>query len=616
MSRLIGTAGHVDHGKTSLIQALTGIDADRLPEEKARGMTIDIGFAFIDLPGVGKVSIVDVPGHEKFLTNMLVGALGIDVALLCVAADESVMPQTREHLQILELLPVERLAVAMTRADLADEETRQMARLEIEELIALTRFVSAPIVATSATTGEGLAELRALLASLLKSEEAKAQGPWYLPIDRAFSVKGHGCVVTGTMAQGVAKVGDRVFLEPGHIESRVRSIHWHGESLEWADKGKRTALNLAGVKVEDIVRGMAVGEPGALFETSCLDARVRWAGGPCKHGLRVRVSIGADEVIGKAFLNDHDPEIVQLRLERPCACALNQPLIVRRYSPPDLLAGGRVLVPQAQVRRKGEAVRLVENAPSLADAILKALEGRVEGVPTEQVCRMLGQTPQALGDAFESLSRQGRAHGFAGLWFEAGAFEQAVRRLLDALAALHEANPTQAAQPREKVVADAGLPWTGKPLDRIVAALASEGRLFANGTLIKDPSFKLRLSPRQREFLDRVKAALEGAGVNVPGVREIAQAVPAPIPAVEEALRLGVEAGEIVRVAEGLFYTQTQIEQLKAEIVRLSEGKPFSAAQFRDALGTTRKYAIPLLEHFDAVRFTTRTGDLRAVNAR
>lgn len=616
MSRLIGTAGHVDHGKTSLIRALTGIDADRLPEEKARGMTIDIGFAFIELPGVGKASIVDVPGHERFLTNMLVGALGVDVALLCVAADESVMPQTREHLQILELLPVEKLAVAMTRADLADEETRRLARAEIEELVASTRFKSAPIVAVSAVTGEGLEELRALLASLLKDREAESRGPWYLPIDRAFSVKGHGCVVTGTMAQGEAKVGDRVFLEPGHIESRVRAIHWHGEPVERADKGKRAALNLAGVKVEDVKRGMAVGEPGALFETTCLDARVRWAKGLCKHGLRVRVAIGADEAIGKIFLNDHDPEVVQLRLERPCACAINQPLIVRRYSPPDLLAGGRVLVPQAQVRRKGEPVRLVENASSLSEGILRALEGREEGVPTEQVCRLLGQTPQALGDAFEALSREGRIRGFAGLWFEAGAFERAARRLLAVLAALHEANPTQAAQPRERVVAEAGLPWAGKPLDRIVAALANEGRLAVNGTLIKDPAFRLRLSARQREFLDRVKAALEVAGVNVPGVRELAQAVPAPIPAVEEALRLGVEAGEIVRVAEGLYYTQAQIDGLKAEVLRLFGDKPFSAAQFRDSLGTSRKYAIPLLEHFDAVRFTTRTGDMRAVNAR
>ena len=616
MSRLIGTAGHVDHGKTSLIHALTGIDADRFPEEKERGMTIDIGFAFIDLPGIGKVSIVDVPGHEKFLTNMLVGALGIDVALLCIAADESVMPQTREHLQILELLPVEKLVVAMTRADLADEETREMAQIEINELIAASRFGSAPIIATSVHTNEGLIELRDLLASTLKDQEHKTKGPWYLPIDRAFSVKGHGCVVTGTMAQGVASVGDKVYLEPGHIESRIRSIHWHGESLEKADKGKRTALNLGGVKVEDVVRGMAVGESGSLFESSCIDARVRWIGETCKHGLRVRVAIGADEVLGKVFLNEHDIDLVQVRLERPVACALHQSLIIRRYSPPDLLAGGRVVVPQAQIRRKTEEVKLVEDASSASDAILKVLADQISGVPTEQICRVLGQTPQALGNEFEALTKEGKARGFAGLWFDTEAFEAASDRFMSALNALHEANPMVAYLPRERVVVAAKLPWAGKPLDRIVAALVSEGKLISNGTLIRDPEFNIKLSPRQREFLDRVIVHLEEAGVNVPNPHELAQSVTTPIQAVEEVLKLGCEAGELLRLAEGVYYTKKQLEGFKDIVLKVSGGKPFNAGQFRDAVGTTRKYTIPLLEYMDAIRFTTRTGDMRMVNSR
>jgi selenocysteine-specific elongation factor len=616
MSKLIGTAGHVDHGKTTLIQALTGIDADRLPEEKQRGMTIDIGFAFMDLPDVGRVSIVDVPGHEKFLTNMLVGALGIDVALLCIAADESVMPQTREHLQILELLPVEKLVVAMTRADLADEETRELATIEINELIEASRFGSAPVIATSATTGEGLRELRDLLNETLKGQQTVSQGKWYLPIDRAFTVKGHGCVVTGTMAQGEAAVGDKVFLEPGHIESRVRSIHWHGDILEKADKGKRTALNLGGVKVEDVQRGMAVGEPGVLFETQCLDARIRWIGGPCKHGLRVRVSIGADEVFGKVFLNEHDEDLIQLRLERNVACALNQPLIVRRYSPPDLLAGGRIVVPQSKPRRKTEDIQVVEHADSLEEGVLQALEGQVAGMPTEQVCRVLGHTPQALGDVFESLTKQGRALGFAGLWLTAEAFAESSQRFLAALAKIHAEQPMIAMHSREKVVQEAKLPWSGKPLDRIVAALVSEGRLTSNGTLVKDPQFNVTLTGRQREFLDRIIEELDRAGVNVPGTRELAEAINAPTQAIDEILRLGCEAGELVRVAEGIYYPKRQIDKFKQLILDVSKGKPFNAAQFRDSVGTTRKFAIPLLEYFDSIRFTTRTGDLRMVNQR
>ena len=265
MARLIGTAGHVDHGKTTLIRALTGIDADRLPEEKRRGMTIDIGFAYIELPGVGRVSIVDVPGHERFLTNMLVGALGVDVALLCVAADESVMQQTREHLQILELLPVERLVVALTRADLADDETREIARAEVEELVAASRFEEAPILEVSAVTGVGMDALRQALADALTGTETTTSGPWYLPIDRAFAVKGHGAVVTGTLHQGTVRVGDRAIIEPGHHEVRVRAIHSHDETLEACEPGRRTALNLGGIKLEEVRRGLSVGGVGLVF---------------------------------------------------------------------------------------------------------------------------------------------------------------------------------------------------------------------------------------------------------------------------------------------------------------------------------------------------------------
>ncbi|MCB8932433.1 MAG: selenocysteine-specific translation elongation factor [Fimbriimonadaceae bacterium] len=612
MARLIGTAGHVDHGKTTLIRALTGIDADRLPEEKKRGMTIDIGFAYIDLPGIGRASIVDVPGHERFLTNMLVGALGIDVALLCVASDESVMPQTREHLQILELLPVERLIVAMTRSDLADEETRMIAREEIEELVAASRFQSVPILEVSAVTGQGIDALRQALAEGLSGDEAPEPGPWYLPIDRVFGVKGHGCVVTGTLAQGAVAAGDRAVLQPGGLEVRVRAIHSHDESLQKAEHGRRTALNLGGVKLEDVHRGMVVGEPGGVFETTLMDARVRWLQRP-KHGARVRVSAGAEEVIAKAFHNDGEPEIVQLRLESPLAVAHRQPVIIRRYSPPELLGGGRVIVPHARQRRKSEAFAPVADTGSNEDAILEALGDR-PGVSTDEVCRLLGKTPQALGKAFETLSADRRVRGFAGLWFRTEAFEAAVATFLAALADAHEKQPGTAYLPRERISEASGLRWSGKPLDRILAALAAEERIAVSGTGVRHPEFQLKLTERQRQLLDRVKGALEAEAINVPGPNDLARTLAVPPQAVDEILRLGVEAGEIVRVDEGLFYTQAQIAGVKQRTIEVAQGKPFAAAQFRDAVGTTRKYAIPLLEYLDRIRFTTRVGDQRMVN--
>ncbi len=614
MARLIGTAGHVDHGKTTLIRALTGIDADRLPEERARGMTIDIGFAYADLPGIGRVSIVDVPGHERFLTNMLVGALGIDVALLVVAADESVMPQTREHFQILELLPVQKMVVALTRCDLANRETRDIARAEIESLLAKTRFADAPLLEVSATTGEGLEALRAALAQALEAPSESGAGPWYLPIDRVFTVKGQGVVVTGTLARGQVQDGERAVLMPAGRVVRIRSVQSHGEAAPSSEKGRRTALNLGGVKLEDVERGMAVGAPGALFSTRVLDCRIRWLVAP-KHGLRVRVSVGADEAMGKAFLNDGDPELVQLRLERPIACALGQPLIVRRYSPAELLGGGHVVVPQAKIRRKSEQLVTVEGTGSDEEAILTLLAGNEQGMPTDDIARHLGQTAQSLGEVLESLLKAKKLFGFSGLWYDKAAFVAAAGRFLKALGELHAEQPTQALASRDKVAGRAGLKWTGKPFDRILAALTQSGKLHLSGTGVRLPSFQIALSAKQRAFLDRVVGTLDAAGANPPSSQDLANLVHAPVQAVDEILRLGVEAGAVVRVAEGIYYSPSQLEVLQAQARKLGAKGPFTAAEFRDAVGTSRKYAIPLLEYFDARRVTVRVGDRRMVQS-
>lgn len=617
MAKLIGTAGHVDHGKTTLIQALTGIDADRLPEEKRRGMTIDVGFAYIDMPKIGRVSIVDVPGHEKFLTNMLVGALGIDVALLCVAADEGVKPQTREHLDILQLLPVDDMVVALTRADLADDETRELARMEVEELLSRTRFSGSPIIAVSATTGEGLGALRMALSKSLSSEDADREenagsDPWYLPIDRAFAVKGHGCVVTGTLAQGEVALGDAGVIEPGHREVRIRGIHSHGEPLKAGEAGRRIALNLSGVRLEEVHRGQSIGAPGALFETSILDAAMRWLRTP-KHGSRIRLSIGAEEAIGKIFMFDLEPDTAQIRLEAPVACAKGQPLILRRYSPPDLLGGGTVTVPLARPRRKGEAPEVPHFQEGDRSSILRAINDDANGVLTDEICRRLGKTPQQLGDVFETLRAEGAIRSFAGLWFSAEAFEQAKARFLEALARLHAKNPTLSAVPREKVLREAQLRWNGKPLDRIISALGSEGAIRAEGTNVRAEGFKVSLTERQRALLNRVLEALRIAGVNVPSPLDIARSLGVPVQAIEEILKLGIQAGEIVRVGDGLFYPSEGVTEIKTKIKQIAGKAGFTASDFRDAVGSSRKYVIPLLEYLDSQRFTLRVGDKRVV---
>jgi selenocysteine-specific elongation factor len=616
MAKLIGTAGHVDHGKTTLIKALTGIDADRLPEEKKRGMTIDVGFAYLDLPVHGRVSIVDVPGHERFITNMLVGALGIDVALLCVAADEGVKPQTREHLQILELLPVDKLVVALTRADLADAETQELAGLEVSELIAQSRFKEAPILPVSAQTGQGIEELRGLL-DLALGEAVKrpnSDGIWYLPIDRVFTVKGHGCVVTGTLARGQIKVGDQAFLEPGHVEVRVRGVQVHEASVPQSEAGQRTGVNLANVKEEDVRRGMSLGAAGALFTTRMIDAKIRWSV-PVKHGQRVRVSLGAEEAIGKAFFSEHDQEVVQLRLETQVAAAMDQPLIIRHYSPPELLGGGRVVVPVARARRRKERAVVIEEE-DLPTGILRVVADNPNGVPTDEVCRILGKSPQALGDSFELLAKQGRLRGFAGLWFSEQGFRAGSERYLAGLRQAHERQPNRASVARELGVQASGLTWAGKPLDRIIAALGAEGALQVFGSNVRAKDFTVQLPARQRQLLDRVKAALEAEVVNVPNPHDLSRNLGLPPQAVDEILKLGLQAGELVSLGEGVFYTPDQIERLKELVREAAKGQPFAASAIRDALGTTRKYVIPLLEHFDAIRFTARQGDNRVIQSR
>lgn len=615
MARLIGTAGHVDHGKTSLIKALTGIDADRLPEEKARGMTIDLGFAYVELPGIGRASIVDVPGHERFLTNMIVGALGVDVALLCVKAADSVMPQTREHLQILLLLPVERLIVALTFADLADDETLQIAKDEVQELLDATRFAGAPVVPVSAPTGDGVAELKDALAQALRETSAAKEGPWYLPIDRAFVLKGQGIVVTGPLMRGAVRAGDEVSVQPGDLRARVRSIQHHGEPTEIAEAGRRTALVLSGIKPERVRRGMIAGEPGTVFETLRFDARVEWVAA-CKHGSRVRVSLGAEEVIGRAFLNAQDRDLVQLRLESPVGCATFQPLILRDYSPPHVIAGGRVTVPLAAPRRFRDAPQASVDSFDRADSVLALLSADARGRSVPEVAQQAGLSHSAAAEALQRLASEGQAINLSGAWIASHQLTAAGEAIVVALQRMHAAAPSQSSHPRDRVLKAAGLDWKGASLDRSLALLSQAGKVEVLGANLRLPGYRVQMNPHQRQLLDRVEGALSASVASPPSPSEIALAERLPLQAVEAAIKLGLEAGEIVRIDKDMYLTREALRKIQDSIVAAFEDRSFAAAEFRDLLGTSRKFAIPWLEYLDRIRFTLRVGDKRVVRGR
>lgn len=615
MAKLVGTAGHVDHGKTSLIRALTGIDADRLPEERSRGMTIDIGFAYMDLPDVGRVSVVDVPGHEKFISNMLVGAQGIDVALLCVAADAGVMPQTREHVQILELLPVQRLIVALTRSDLVDAETLELAKLDVDELLSKTRFSGAPMVAVSSVTGEGLDDLRAALVAWLREPKPTSKLAWLMPIDRVFSVKGHGVVVTGTLANGSVSVGAEAQIMPGDLRARVRSLHSHEEPMDTAESGRRVAMNLGGVKSEDLMRGMLIGQPGTLFETEMCDAKVQWVE-QVKHATRVRVSMGSDEVIGKVYLNDQDPELVQLRFERPTAASLHLPLIIRRYSPPDVLAGGYVTTPLAQKRKRSESVQPINTEADLSSRILEALGAEIGGLDSPTLVRRSGSALEALSPQLDALVKEGKIVGFAGLWFTPQTLSASLDQFTTALAELHSQKPMLPNQPKEWVVKAAGFSWSGKPLDRLLATMHDQGKIVVSGAGVHLPDFRIALNQKQSDLLARVVTCLDAAGVSTPSVTELSALVPAPIQAVEEILRLGIAADLVLRLDENVFYSKAALTTIREGLMARFGTEPFTVADCRDHWQTSRKYVVPLLEYFDGQGFTIRQGDQRVVRNR
>ena len=605
MAQLIGTAGHVDHGKTTLIKALTGVDTDRLPEEKKRGLTIDIGFAAIDLPGIGKVSIVDVPGHEKFIGNMLVGALGMDVVMLCIAADQGVMPQTIEHFEVIKLLPVERLIVVLTRCDLADEDSIELVGLQVEEMLSGTRFEGSEIVSVSALSGAGLDKLTGCLRVILGEKRVAKSGKWYLPVDRVFSRPGHGTVVTGTLARGILRTGDSCAVLPENEKTRAKSLQVHGEQVGEVFAGQRVAINLAGVDLDEVFRGYVVCEAGACFATELFDAEIHWVERP-KHGARVRVSVGADEVIAKAFLNDDDEVLVQLRSERVCVVAKDQPLIVRSYSPARVLGGGKVLVPEAKKRRKNAAV-------SMGSGLLDVIGRAPTGVMADEIARLMGSSVQALGDEIEQYKNRGEIIGFAGLWFTAAGFEAASEKFFVALGQLHQERPERALIPRDAAVKQAGLSWAGKPLDRMVSYWVGAGKVRAEGVNVALAAHRPELKDRQRALLDRVKQALDEGGVSAPGEFEITNSLGVPKQAVAEIMRIGVEAGELVRVAEGIFYTEGALAKFVEEVREVYAGQRFTAAEFKEKFGTSRKYAIPLLEWFDSVGVTMRQGDARVV---
>ncbi|MCU0315760.1 MAG: selenocysteine-specific translation elongation factor [Fimbriimonadaceae bacterium] len=608
---VIGTAGHVDHGKTSLIRCLTGVDADRLPEEKARGMTIDIGFAALRLGDGSQASIIDVPGHEKFIGNMLVGALAVRGVLLCIAADEGIRPQTEEHLAILNLLPVRHLVAVLTKADLVDAAVVEARREEIEDFLAQSRFSGSDIVAFSSETGAGKADLLEAIESMVRASEDSVLGNDTLfPIDRVFVLQGVGTLVTGTLLSGEISQGDTLELLPKGDKVKVRSIEVHSEPRETAASGSRVALGISGAKRSELERGQLLVTPGSGLATSFLDLSLSFIDRP-KHGSRVRLSIGSAEVLGKIWLNDHDPNFAQIELDSPVGAYRGQPVILRNHSPLTLLAGGRVSRVQSKKRRKGALVAALPTFDSADQALVEEVGSHPHGVFTQEVCEALGWQPEAAAKVFEKGKKGQKLYSFAGLWFTPLTLSQALTSFLRALKELHQNQPTKALVPREVVVRRAGFLWDGKPLDRIVAKLAEMNKIRVSGTMVALTSHVPQLPPRQEALWQRVEEILETSQFCPPSAEEIARTLSVPSQAIHDILRIGVESGRLVTLAPGMFVQTKQVRALVESATTALPKARFTASEFKEAMGMTRKFAIPWLEYLDAKGYTRRQGDER-----
>ena len=644
----IGTAGHVDHGKSTLVKVLTGIDPDRLAEEKERGMTIDLGFAWLTLPSGREVSIVDVPGHESFIKNMLAGVGGIDAALLVVAADEGVMPQTREHLAILDLLRVRRGVVALTKADLVDEEWLALVREEITEHLKPTTLANAAILPVSAYTKQGIPELLAELDRVLDSSQERPNiARPRLPIDRVFSMTGFGTVVTGTLLDGSFKIGQEVEILPQGLQTRIRTLQTHKRQIEQVQPGSRVAMNLANVPRSDLTRGNVVVLPGQVHSTLLFDARIDLlvdALRPLLHNTLVDLYIESQEIPAKVRLLDVEElspgksAWVQLRLNAPAVLARRDRFILRIPSPSITIGGGEVVdvTPRYHKRFQTQVLsaleRLSQGTPE--ELVLAALDRRnVRAISsTSKASTKVGGAKQGLLgyeltdvakqsnlavdvtlQILETLLSAGRVKQVGTFWFAQHIWELVVEEAVRLVQEQHQQYPLRSGLSKEEWRSRLNL--APKMANELFARLQHEGVLEvvadtgrSGGGLIRLPGFTPRFTPAQQHQVERVLRAF-AENPYTPPVRSEADAL-----ASAEVITALIEQGRLVKLGDGvLFLQETYTQALTLLVEYLRTHTTMTVAEARDTLGASRKYILPLLEHMDALHITRRAGDVRTL---
>lgn len=615
---VIGTAGHVDHGKSTLVKALTGIDPDRLAEEKAREMTIDLGFAWLTL-GDETVGIVDVPGHRDFIENMLAGIGGIDLALFIVAADEGIMPQTREHLAIIDLLGVSGGIVALTKMDLIDDEDwLELVMLEVAEALAGTVLEDAPIVPISAFTGEGIEKLKSELMKKLETTSSRPDlGKPRLPIDRVFTLSGFGNIVTGTLVDGRFRIGDKVEIQPGNKKARIRGLQTHLQKLDVAFPGSRVAINLTGIDRYDIQRGDVAAAPGAVEDTILLDASYRQladAGVPLKHNVQVKLFVGAAEVVartrilGSKQIDPSEEGWLQLALEEPIAVARGDRFILRRPSPAATLGGGRILDPHPGRRHRRFKPEVVERLQTLTHGtpteLLVQTLTRIEPTTISDLLKQSNLDRETAETSIHILEEQQQIVSIGKWVLSRAGWQQLMDRQLIILRTYHHDFPLRLGIPREELRSKLRL--TPAIFNPLIAESSGMGVLVEEGPVVRLPEHRILFSTSLQAGIDQLMLRHTSAGVNSPSVKESKKVVG------DDVYHALIDLGELRQISGDVVYALSVYTEVCEKISQfLSDNQRIDAAQARDLLGTSRKYAIALLEHLDDIKVTRRVGDYR-----
>jgi len=628
-SIIVGTAGHIDHGKSALVEALTGTHPDRLAEEKRRGITIDLGFAFLEENNL-RFGFIDVPGHERFVSNMLAGAAGLDLVLLVIAADESIKPQTREHFEICRLLGVIRGVVALTKSDLVDADTAELARLEIEDYLRGTFLEKAPVVAVSAKTGAGLADLkRELRAAAIQASGKDASRPFRLPIDRAFAIKGFGAVVTGTLISGSVGADDQVELFPSRQILRVRGVQSGGKSASRATAGQRTAVNLAGIEHTALKRGMSLAAPNRFRATTRIEVPLQLlsSAAPLKHRARVHFHANTSETIAEVHLYNTrelkpgETAFAHLRLTDEILLLPGDRFIIRQFSPVITIGGGVVL--DAQARRPStkditrttflETLERGDRAETLAATIARSRTG----IAQTEIAARTGWLDGEIQSAAQKLIATNRAKDVADplLLISATLYEDTRKKILTRVDEFHRANPLSPGITREDLRSGLGRLVRPETFRAVLAELTAAKKIDVHGEHVKPPGAAVRLDTDEASTKTQIESAFAEAGLTVPAVKEVLAKVPVDPKRADQILHLLLRDKILLRITPELVFHRDALAHLKTRLAKYKKekGDRISVPAFKDLTGVTRKYAIPLLEFLDRERITRRAGDERVI---